>query len=511
MESNDPPEASFSAQPSEPVVGDTVKLDASASSDPNGDNLNFQWSLETPENSSSSLSKKTGVETAFVADVPTNNGQFTVSLTVNDGNGGSENTEKTLTAKDNLPDEVRIGFENRATDGDSLIAGELSFAGQQVPEASGKKTGSFSVSGSRETKQLCYVENTFFNRNCVDVVPRQERSKTLKVERKQVTVAGTPKDSTGMIRSGSEITIFEPYRSDSVKTEGEFSIERPKRSGKREIVADLIIEDPRNSNRPDRYQASVSVAADESISRDILLTLLAACNDGISNDTDDLVDGDDPGCWNKQGKYMPDDDNEGHYLVEVVSISGGEGTEGTTVISSAEGERKYRYPDSDRTSSLPPSIVDAVQVEAGVETERDSTQADETFADTFKCGPTRDNLNNVNTSDIVADNQQQDGWALTTIPGIETDFFDTGRFCRIIHQHGTLVRGEPTGDGEDDVFFLKPDDTQRAYVIRFFVSEEDYEKHQNKSALYTKEGRSCRETKSGQSCTKVVTDGSGRY
>jgi PKD repeat protein len=65
------------------VVGDMVLLDASASSDPNGDPLTYKWSLVSrPDGSLAGLSADTGLSTTFLVDVA---GSYVVSLIANDG------------------------------------------------------------------------------------------------------------------------------------------------------------------------------------------------------------------------------------------------------------------------------------------------------------------------------------------------------------------------------------------------------------------------------------------
>ena len=98
---NLPPVAN--AGPDQPlvVVRQTVQLDGSGSSDPNGDPLTFQWAFVSggrPPRSNTTLANATTARPTFRADIP---GTYTVQLIVNDGIAGSAPDTVTITA--NLP------------------------------------------------------------------------------------------------------------------------------------------------------------------------------------------------------------------------------------------------------------------------------------------------------------------------------------------------------------------------------------------------------------------------
>lgn len=83
---NVPPIASVGS-PQGVLVGKTVKLDGSASSDANGDALTYAWSIVTrPSGSVASLVAPASAKPSFVADIV---GSYVFSLTVSDGKANS--------------------------------------------------------------------------------------------------------------------------------------------------------------------------------------------------------------------------------------------------------------------------------------------------------------------------------------------------------------------------------------------------------------------------------------
>lgn len=83
------------------LVGSTVQLDGSASSDVDGDRLTFRWAfLSRPTDSTATLSNTTVVQPTFVVDLP---GGYVLQLLVNDGSLDSAPATVTITTHNSRP------------------------------------------------------------------------------------------------------------------------------------------------------------------------------------------------------------------------------------------------------------------------------------------------------------------------------------------------------------------------------------------------------------------------
>ena len=85
-------EASFTADPENPSIGDEVTLNASGSSVTYNGDIEYSWTLNTPEGSEAELESETSEITSFPADVA---GEFNVNLVVT-ANGASDGAAESL-------------------------------------------------------------------------------------------------------------------------------------------------------------------------------------------------------------------------------------------------------------------------------------------------------------------------------------------------------------------------------------------------------------------------------
>lgn len=90
-----PPLAAIAGGDRNVGLGEAVNLDGTASTDPDGDELTYFWSVSAPADSSASLLVDTPTA-SFIADAP---GTYTVTLTVNDGAWSTSDTI-TVTVED---------------------------------------------------------------------------------------------------------------------------------------------------------------------------------------------------------------------------------------------------------------------------------------------------------------------------------------------------------------------------------------------------------------------------
>jgi hypothetical protein len=392
-----------------------------------------------------------------------------------------------------LPEEVTLEFSSTAADADSSVYGTWTWNGEEI--ASGVSSGGFTVPGSNEAGTLCFEESEFFKERCQEVTPNEETVSTaLDVQRKQVTVASTPEDSTGAVIPDA-VTFVGP---DSVEIEGDGSIKRPKRAGTRTLVGDWITEEP-NSRKLDRYRSeTVTVSAAEDIDAEIVIDqLIPACSDGIDNDGDGFADkAETRACTNLDGEYDPQDDNE---ILKGFRRGTLRVFNDSTFVSRKAGERTAEiWPASD---PLPWSVTVAKgEIGHRIEVQRSDSISHQSHATHLKTGRSNDNLTVENTSKVTADADTANGFVLIRVHGIDRSFFADGPHYAVYGWHGCKVKNNCGSiEGSGKFYYYAELQNGRAHSWSYVYEPEDVPENKQKSVFQQAQSTTL---KSGQ-CRQV--------
>ncbi|WP_444995541.1 PKD domain-containing protein [Aliikangiella sp. IMCC44359] len=103
--------------PDEALVGENLLLDASNSTDTDGDSLKYQWALTVPPTSAANLENSSDEKTNFTPDV---SGNYQISLIVNDGSLNSDEVSKTIIIKE-APAGQKISLQSQAATSQSVV------------------------------------------------------------------------------------------------------------------------------------------------------------------------------------------------------------------------------------------------------------------------------------------------------------------------------------------------------------------------------------------------------
>ncbi|PSP40816.1 hypothetical protein BRC68_16535, partial [Halobacteriales archaeon QH_6_64_20] len=104
------PTAAFEYDPSEPRTGAEVEFNASESSDPDGDDLDYRWELTYPSGRTETAQGETPTTDPLLP------GEYRITLTVTDGDA-TDTTNQTFTVSAGLPG---LGGGNSAAIADAI-------------------------------------------------------------------------------------------------------------------------------------------------------------------------------------------------------------------------------------------------------------------------------------------------------------------------------------------------------------------------------------------------------
>jgi hypothetical protein len=508
---NSPPNASVTANTTDPVVGDTVALDASESDDPDGDELSFSWTLETPGGSNATLSSSTTVNPWYVPDT---SGDYRAEVEVGDSKL-SDTDNVSMEALERLPQPGTVPLEKVAADGDTLVTGTVTWEDSVVAE--GVRSADVEIPASRNTRELCVQESDLFAEGCTSLVPTSDFSQVqeISVQRKTVELTVIPDPPYGD-PAETDVTIYEPFMADSTTFTGEKTVGLPKRSDGlvRQVATDLITDDPEkmdhNHDHLDRLVADTSVTAHSGVELTAQPSLLPACSDNMNSIPQDPIEKDknDPGCAQDDGfGYDPDDDNEIHGLF---SRTSGRYYDDSTFVSSTDGERTGKIRSA--SNDLPQSVTVAVgEITFLIETKPLGGE----FAVHIKSGDDNDNLTVEKTSD-VASPDSTNSWGGTEVFGIDRTFFADGSHYAIYAWDKTKANGEPPFESDKLVIFYEELQDYRIHSIDYYY-EPDHPDLQdgsnsaktaglNQSEFATLENGECVDILGGTACMNGVPD-----
>ena len=467
---NSPPNASVTANTTDPVVGDSVTLDASKSDDPDGDELSFSWTLETPGGSDATLSSPTAARPWYVPDT---SGDYRAEVAVGDSKL-SDTDDVSMEALERLPETVTVPVENVAADGDSLITGTVTWKDSVVAEDI--MSADVEIPASRNTGKLCVQESDLFNEGCKTLTATSDISEMqeISVQRKSVTYTITPD-----VPYGEQSAVAVSVSGSKVFT-GSGSVDVPKLSASksRVVSGNLETADQDNSSKVDRLYADTTVSSFENIDLTLTLSRLDACSDGIDNDGDGAVDEEDTrACTTLEGEYEPQDDNE---ILKGFSRGILKLHDDSVFVSKKSGERTAKVLSA--SSPLPWSVTVAKgEIAHWIEVQMADSIPNQDHATHLKTGASNNNLTVEKTSDVVADADTANGFVLKRVHGIDRSFFADGPYYALYGWHGSKARGDPPSNGGEFHYYAELKDG-RGVDWSYVYEPEDVPDDKTKSA-----------------------------
>jgi PKD repeat protein len=130
VDSNTPPQASFTADPISGEAPLPVNFDASASNDPDGDSLTYSWDFGDGNSD-------TGLTVSNTSNTYSDGGTYTVVLSVDDGNGGTDTATQVITVTVNQSPVANAGVNQSVTDSDGNGAEPVTLDGSNSHDPDG--------------------------------------------------------------------------------------------------------------------------------------------------------------------------------------------------------------------------------------------------------------------------------------------------------------------------------------------------------------------------------------
>jgi hypothetical protein len=490
---NSPPNASVTANTTDPIVGDTVALDASTSDDPDGDELTFNWTLETPDGSNATISSPTTVNPWYVPDT---SGNYRAEVEVSDDNL-SDTDNVSMKALKELPETVTVPVENVAADGDSLITGTVTWRDSVVAEDI--MSAEVEIPASRDEGELCTEESDLFAEGCKTLTPTSDISdvQVISVQRKAVELTVIPDPPYGDPQD-TDVTVYEPFEADSTNFAGENTVDLAKRKAglHRQVETDLITDDPDKDGHLDRLVADTTVTANSNVDLAVEPEKLPACSDEIDNDGDGSIDADDLGCSDDAGTgYDPEDDNETYYLFR---RSTAVYFDDSTYVSGHPDERTVEVVESD----FPESITVAIgEVRFWIENKRLADTSKQHFRMSVLSGTDRGDYTASQESEVVADPDTATGFRILRVHGLTR--FEGGRWYKLVAK-----KAEPFGAPKNMAAFFLKKQNSRGHFWEYFFEKDHPKLNDGKSQVLginaaTLKNGQCRSTSAGTLCKNL--------
>ncbi|MDZ7694952.1 MAG: hypothetical protein U5K69_28190 [Balneolaceae bacterium] len=395
--------------------------------------------------------------------------------------------EFTLAA--NNPDKVTQSYTIRDEDGQLIDGANLYIADTLASEGA---DGSVTLPYGTESVEFCGRAD-YHQQACREAVPDADQTVELELPAEMVTVTITPEivGYTDLLRQEDNIphaasrnteyrlTIGEEVWVDNLEAHdnsAEFIFNPHIREGLASTyeypagpdaieISGRAVYIPKEGPAwtDDHYlnvaEGAASVPGDQDSEITLPLEHIPACADGVDNTFSGRMDANAYGCLDTWAStsiepgtdgfvYEPADDYE--------SLRGHTRTTGISpdrdyFVSGKAGEREDDFGDFHNPHW--PQVEIAVYLEVQFTKLVSDEQTGEELALEFRSGPNRSSLNTVNTTKIIPD-EGADGWTEVTLP-ISRDYFSEGRYFAVKFIHATKLRGEPTTNGNDDVFIFK--------------------------------------------------------